>query len=142
MADKTLADYKIGEELFRYVEGGGIFRYKVDGVRQYQGETQLEVEAQNCSHGWKCRLLIARDDYGKIHAVHMLNEDDEDHQRHWHGNEGFHFWPSSAKAKAEGVKAMIRRAKERVEKAKGELAAAQSRLTELETLLGTTKDPQ
>ncbi len=132
--------YKIGDELFRYVEGGGIFRYTVKGIRSYEDSTQLEVECQTCSHGWKCLLLLARNDYGRVHAVHMLNDDEDNSQRHWHGNEGMHFWPTVAEAKAEGIQLMIRRAKENVERTKAAHKAATDRLTEMETLLASTEE--
>lgn len=139
---KAISDYKVGDELFRYIEMGGIHRYVVQGVRQYETDVQLEVEDQSCSHGWKCRILVARNDYGKIHAVHMLNDDEDDTQRHWHGNEGFHFWPTVAKAKAEGFDAAIRRAKENVGKAEEGLAASKRRLQELESLRGEIEEPK
>lgn len=138
----AIGNYKVGDELFRYVQGGGIFHYIVKGIRSYEDSTQLEVECQTCSHGWKCLLLLARNDYGKVHAVHMLNEDEEDRQRHWHGNEGMHFWPTVAEAKAEGIRLMIGRAKENVSRTEAAHKAAKERLTELETLLGTTEEPQ
>lgn len=131
--------YKIGDDLFRYVEGGGIFHYTVKGIRSYEDSTQLEVECQTCSHGWKCRLLLARNDYGRVHAVHMLNDDDDDSQKHWHGNEGMHFWPAVAEAKAEGVRLMIRRAKESVERTEAAHKAAVVRLTEMQALLESTE---
>jgi ABC-type Zn2+ transport system substrate-binding protein/surface adhesin len=137
-ATVDIGSYKIGDELFRYVEAGGVFRWKVVGVRQYEGETQLEVEGQTCSHGWKCRVLVARNDYGKIHAVHMLNEDEDDRQRHWHTNDGYHFWPTSAEAKREAAKVAIRKAKERVSNAQRTLESECKRLAELEQILSET----
>lgn len=64
----TIKDYKIGDELFRYVEAAGIFRYVVIGRRERQEEVQLEVECKTCSHGWQCQLLLAQNDYGKVVA--------------------------------------------------------------------------
>lgn len=137
MSDKVdISAIKIGDELFRYVEMGGIFRYVVIGVRSYEDSVQLEVECQTCSHGWKCRLLVAQDDYGKIVHVHMLNEDEDDHQRHWHTNDGYHFWLSSQEARAESFKRAISRAKEEVTKSETDLAARKKRLAELEALFG------
>lgn len=129
-----IADYKIGDELFRYIVCGGVFRYIVDGRREYDGRVQLEVECQTCSHGWKCRLLLAQDDYGKIVEVHMLNDDDEHSQRAWHGNEGLHFWPTAEEAKQEQIRRLIRTADENVRKAEDALVAAKSRRDELKDL--------
>lgn len=132
----------VGDELFRYIEGGGIHRFKVLGIRQYEDSIQYEVEDQNCTHGWKCRILIAHNDYGKLHAVHMLNEDENNSQRHWHTNEGYHFYPSSNEAKAEAYNAALRRAYERVEKAQKALTDAKDRRDELNDLLAQlSKEP-
>lgn len=138
--DKQIHEYAIGDELFRHVVCGGTFRYIVQGIRQYEGETQLEVECQTCSHGWKCRLLIARNDYGKIHAVHMLNDDDEDTQRHWHGNDpGLHFWPTKEQAQREGWRKIVRDYDERISKAEAQLAGLRERRKEIAALI---EDPQ
>ena len=131
---KQIHEYALGDELFRYVICGGVFRYIVDGRREYDGRVQLEVECQTCSHGWKCRLLLAQDDYGRIIEVHMLNDDDEDSQRHWHINEGLHFWPTAEEAKQEQVRRLVKQAEEGVQKAKDNLAAAERRLAEFKDL--------
>lgn len=131
---RPIADYKIGDELFRYIVCGGVFRYIVLGRRDYSDSVQLEVECQTCSHGWKCRLLLAQDDYGKIIEVHMLNDCEEDRQRHWHGNEGLHFWPTAEEAKQEQIRRLIRNAEDAVNKAKDALGAAERRRDELKDL--------
>lgn len=138
---KQIHEYSLGDELFRYIVGGGVFLYIVDGRREYDGRVQLEVECQNCSHGWKCRLLLAQDDYGRIIEVHMLNDDEEHSQRHWHGNEGLHFWPTSEEAKQEQVRRLVKQAEETVQKAKANLAAAELRLAEFKDL-ATPHPPQ
>lgn len=132
---KAIDDFKVGEDLFRYVECGGIHRYRVVGIRSYEDSTQLEVEDQSCNHGWKCRVLVARNDYGKIHAVHMLNDDEDDSQRIWHRNEGFHFWPTVEEARLEATRFHMQRADERVRKAEESLASAKQRKKELQDLI-------
>lgn len=133
---KRIEDYKIGDSLYRHVECGGQFHYIVDGIRTSESGVMLEVECQTCSHGWKCRLLVARNDYGKLHAVHMLNNDeDEDDQRHWHGNDGFHFWPDKSKAREEGLRAILARSRERVSRLRDQLAGEQKRLAEIEAAI-------
>jgi len=129
-----IAKFKIGDELFRYIEGGGVFRYVVTGRREYPEGAQLEVECKTCSHGWQCQLLIAENDYGKIVAVHMLNNDEEDDQRHWHSNEGHYFVSTIEEAKAGKVAKLIRDAEQRVVDARGALKVAEQRLTELRGL--------
>ena len=133
----SINDYKIGDELFRYVVMGGIFRFIVPGVRQYEDGNQIEVECQTCSHGWKCRLLLAQTDYGKIDSVHMLNEDEDDRQRHWHSNDGYHFWPTKKEARAQGYQKAIDRKNEEVRQAEDRLKALMKSRDELVTLLNT-----
>lgn len=131
----SIKGYKIGDELFRYVEMAGVFRYVVTGRREYQDEVQLEVECKTCSHGWQCQLLLAQNDYGKVIAVHMLNEDEDEPQRRWHGNEGFHFWPSVEQAKQEGLQKILRNRNEGVRRAEEGLAAAKKMLAEVQALV-------
>jgi len=131
----SIKDYKIGDELFRYVEMAGVFRYVVTGRREYQQEVQLEVECKTCSHGWQCQLLLAQSDYGKVVAVHMLNEDEDEPQRSWHGNEGFHFWPTVEQCKAEGLQKALVNRKEAVRIAQERLDSAKKSLAEIQALM-------
>lgn len=131
-----IADVKVGDELFRYVFPKGVFRYVVIGRREYAEGVQLEVECKTCSHGWQCQLLLAQDDYDHIVAVHMLNNDEEDDQRHWHANEsGLHFCATAEEAKQEQVKKLVRDAEDGVRKAKEALRAAEARLAEMKGLM-------
>lgn len=129
-----IEDCKIGTELFRYVDGGGIFRYVVDGIRQYNDELQLEVTCKTCSHGWQCRLLLAADDRGRIFVVHMLNNDEDEDQSYWHSNDGYFFVGTSEEAKQQKIKRMVKSAEERVQKAMKELTDAERRLEEVKGL--------
>lgn len=131
----SIKGYKIGDELFRYVEAGGIFRYVVTGRREYQEEVQLEVECKTCSHGWQCQLLLAQNDYGKVVAVHMLNEDEDQPQRMWHTNDGFHFCATAEEAKAEGLQKALRNRQESVRTAQERLDAAKKSLAEIQALV-------
>lgn len=130
MSAKKISEYQIGDMLYRYVSMAGVFQYKVTGRRERESEVQLEVECQTCSHGYKCELLIAQDDYGHIVHVHMLNEDEDDRQRHWHTNDGFHFLPTSEEAKQEKLVKLISDASEDVRKAEANLATAKKRLAD------------
>jgi|JI10StandDraft_1071094.scaffolds.fasta_scaffold221120_3 hypothetical protein len=136
MSANGISDYKFGDELFRYVDPCGVFRYVVIGRRERGDEVQLEVECKTCSHGYQCQLLLAQNDYGRIIAVHMLNDDAEDSQRHWHGNdEGLHFCSTSDEARQEQVRRLVRRATDNVNKCKESLAAAEKRLAEVKGLI-------
>lgn len=129
-----IEDYKIGDEMFRYIDGGGIFRYVVIGRREREQEIQLEVECKTCSHGWKCQLLLAKDDYGRIFVVHMLNNDDEHDQRMWHTNDGFYFCRTADEAKQQKLVKLVAHAEEQVRKAEDSLRAAKARLAEVKGL--------
>lgn len=136
MKSKLIDKYVIGDSIWRHAEGGGTLQYKVVGIRSYDDGPQLEVEGVSCSHGWKCRVLLAQDDYKRIAAVHMLNEDDEDSQRHWHINEGLHFWPTRAEAREEGLRRILSRVKERIQKKEEDLNRERKYLAELEAAIG------
>lgn len=127
-------EYKVGDELFRYVDGGGVFRYVVIGRRERADEVQLEVECKTCTHGWQCQLLLAHDDRDRIVAVHMLNNDEEDDQRNWHTNDGCHFHSTAELAKQEKLEKLVEHANKRVANAKDALRAAEARLKELQGL--------
>lgn len=131
---KPIADYKIGDALYRYVEMGGVFKYLVTGVRLYEGETQLEVECQTCSHGYKCRLLLAHDDHQRIVHVHLLSDDEDSSQSAWHTNGGFYFVPTPEEAKKQGIEKLIAWNEGRVRDAEASLKAAKNRLQELRVL--------
>ncbi len=74
---------KIGDFLYRYVRCGGVFEYKVIGIRIYDDQTLYELESQSCTHGWKCKILVG----GKIDQLRyvcMTNDEEEDTQHYWH----------------------------------------------------------
>lgn len=130
-----IEDCQIGTILYRYVDGAGVFKYVVDGVREYADGKQVEVECKTCSHGWQCRLLLAEDDYGRIVHVHMLNNDEEEDQKYWHTNDGFFFVSSPEEAKQQKVQKMIKTAEDNVRKAAEALQSAKDRLNEYKGLL-------
>jgi len=123
---------KIGDELFKYVEFGGIFRYIVIGVRNYEDGNQLEVECKNCTHGWMCRVLVAQNDHGNLIAVHMLNDEENESQKHWQSQcNGLHFWRTVNEAKKERLLQIKINAVESVKKSKDNLLVAENRLKEI-----------
>lgn len=125
---------EIGDVLRRYVEGSGIWAYKVIGVRDYQDGTQYDIESQSCSHGWKCQLLVAPDDNGMLSYVHMTNNDDEDNQSYWHTGE-FHFFTSLEEAKREGYEYHRNRLKDDLKKAESNVSCIKKRIEEIDDLI-------
>ena len=135
---KKIYDYQIGDYLYRYVEFGGVFKYKVIGKRAYEIPecTQLEVECQSCNHGYKCCLLLAQDDYKNIISIRMLNESEDDPQKHWHTQEkGLYFHPSPKGAKEDRLYQLKKQAQERVNKAKENLSIQEDRLKEIQSMI-------
>ena len=130
-----ISDCTIGTTLYRYVDCAGVFRYVVDGVREYSEGRQIEVECKTCSHGWQCRLLLAADDYGRICVVHMLNNDEDHDQRYWHTNDGYFFVATAEEAKKQKIEKMVKEAQDSVKKAKESLKTAEDRLKEYSGLL-------
>ena len=138
---KDITKYAIGDSLFRYVEMGGLFEFKVIGIRVYgPGEqtardTQLEVEAQSCAHGWKCRVLVAQDDYGKLVSIGMLNEDEDDPQRYWHTQGEYYFYPTKGQAQNERLTLAVRGQEGRVKEAQERLNREAAQLKDLKEML-------
>ncbi len=58
-------ELKIGDSMFRYISMSGIHKFTVIGVHQYETVCQYVVRDENCSHGWKCEMLITKDSKGK-----------------------------------------------------------------------------
>jgi hypothetical protein len=66
----------------------------------------------------------------------MLNEDEDDEQKHWHTNDGLHFWPTRDEAREEGLRALIRRADERIRGLEERIAGERKRRDELAAAVG------
>lgn len=89
----------IGNILYR-VASPALLRYKVVGVRSYETGDLYELECLSCTHtGDACKVLAGFDDFSKLQAIHMLNEDPDNRQSHWHGRDcggSFHFSQNEA----------------------------------------------
>lgn len=120
---------KIGDGLFR-VASPLLLQYVCTGIRQYATGDLYEVECQSCSHGYKCQVLIGNDDYGRLTAIHMLNNNEENDQRCWHGNDTT-FFTSKDAALLDRANGHIRRAREGVEAAEKGLEARKAELQRL-----------
>ena len=84
-----MTELTIGTMLYRYVKCGGVFSYKVIGIRLYDDQTMYELECQSCTHGRKCELLVGGKP-DKLRYITLLN-DDEDTQHYWHTDDtSFH----------------------------------------------------
>lgn len=133
---KSIQDYKVGDQIFRHVEGGGTFEYIVKCVREYENERQLEVECQPCKHGYKCLVLLAQNDSGGIVSVHMLNNAEGDDQSYWHSNDGLHFWPTHEEAREEGLQLLARRVRDRISQKERGLEQEREHLKRIEAAIG------
>ena len=125
----------LGDKLHRYVPLVGYFEYTVIGIRQNERGVQYEVRCDSCSHGWKCELLIAVNDYKKLAYVCMLNNDDEDDQKCFHNDLDYHFFPTLSAAKKDRKSKIIIDQKKRVEDAKAALKRAEDNLRTLEEMI-------
>ncbi|MGO6851639.1 hypothetical protein ACCS68_14685 [Rhizobium beringeri] len=125
---------EIGTKLFR-VASPALLQYVCTGIRQYETGDLYEVECQSCTHGFKCKVLAGYDDYDKLTPIHMLNNDEDDDQRCWHGNET-HFFMSKDAALLDRANGHIRKAREGIEAAEKSL---QFRKDELQRLVETAE---
>lgn len=122
----------IGQELWRYTWPNTL-HYKVIGVREYEGSTQYEVECLSCKHGKLCRVLIARDDYGHLETVHMLNNDEDDDQRAWHTKDDLsgYYHTTIEACKLERFSKAIKRTTDKLEQARKNVTQLELDLAEL-----------
>ena len=125
-------EMKIGDKLYRYVDVGGVFEYEVIGIRQYESGNQIEVRCNTCNHGWKCEVLVAMNDYGKLISIQMLNDRECDSQKCWHSQDKFHFWKTSSEAKKEKYADMIKTIKDDIKLCEVGLAAKKKNLADIE----------
>lgn len=107
----------IHDKFYRYIEMVGIFEYVVKGIRQYKEEQFFELECQSCNHGWKCMLLCGFDDYGKLQYIRMINNLENNDQRHFHTHSG-QFFSSKKEALINKGKKMREYIDEEIKKAK------------------------
>lgn len=119
-----MIDLKIGENVYRYVPNGigngGIWHYSIIERRENPEGMQYVVRSLACSHGWKCELLISEDDNGDLRYVRMVNNDEDDDQRHWHGH-GLRFCLTRDDAKRDAYNDRLKSAKEYTAKCKANL---------------------
>jgi hypothetical protein len=131
-----MSTLNIGENLYRYVSPLGIFTYTVKGVRAYEDNTQYEVECQTCTHGYKCKLLIAENESGKFKYVSLLNYDDDDDQRYWHNCKEYStFWKTKAEAHIECYMNLRSKLSSEIVDEKKKMAAMEKRYAEINSAL-------
>lgn len=145
MTKKDISEYAVGDSMFRYVAMGGVFEFKVIGVRRYGDQketqsTQLEVESQSCNHGWKCQLLVAQDDYGRLVSIGMLNEDESEPQKYWHTQDEYHFYPRKVEAQQERLTLAVKNQQDRAKEAQRYLNKEQEKLREMKEMLELTNN--
>lgn len=73
---------QIGDNLFHYVSFHGVLKYIVTGIRNYGDTTHYEIECENCSHGYRCKILVTKDqDWGRdrFKYIEMLNDEDREY---------------------------------------------------------------
>jgi len=124
----------IGDSLYRHVTMSGIWHYLVVGIHQYEGCQQYVVESQSCSHGWKCKLLIADDGKGVLRFVSHLNDDESDSQHYWHTDKTA-FWQHKDEAHRECYRNLLQTTADEVTKADAALKSAQKRLAQVKEAL-------
>ena len=127
----------IGDVIYRYVSFGGIHKYKVVGKREYEDNTELEVEDQNCNHGWKCRLLVAVNDYNRLVSIRMLNDDEDNSQRCWHSQDEYNFWLDEKHARKQYAAVTLSKYKDKLQVAKNKVKELQGVVDDLEVMIDT-----
>jgi hypothetical protein len=124
----------IGDKLYRAVTVSGIWEYVVLGIHTYEGCQQYVVESQTCSHGWKCKLLIADNGKGALCFVSLLNDDPDESQHFWHTDKTT-FWPCKYDAHKELYQSIVWKSQDDIRKAKEALDRMEKRHTEIAAAL-------
>ena len=132
---------EIGQKLWRYASPNTL-EFKVTGVRNYQDTEQYEVECQGCRHGKLCQVLIGRDDYGNLQTINMLNNEEDDDQRHWHCNgesTGYYHTTLDECRKERLIKAIADN-KKKIEEQERQLANTKNNYNELKNALDVIEE--
>lgn len=133
-------------QLFYKIASPKILHYKVIGIRQYDTGHLYELECQSCTHsGDKCQVLAGFDDYGVLQVIHMLNDNEDESQRHWHTRDTG-LYQSIDEALLQRAYTHRREAKDELEKAEVVLERRKLELKRLdetiEALVAKTKPTQ
>lgn len=104
---------QIGDNLFHYVPFNGVLKYTVTGIRNYEDTAHYELECESCSHGYKCKVLVAEDnDWGKdrFKYIEMLNDGEREYFI-FH-NDGY-YYPTNTEALLEKTREVWQEKKNR-----------------------------
>jgi len=130
---------KIGDFLYRYNYNGfcvGVEKYKIYEIRQQETDAQYGVECLHCDHGWNCKLLVGKDDYGNFIYIQMLNDKEDSYEsQKYHHNHEAKFWKTEKEAKIEYYKKSLVKIKESVENSKKSLEKLQKDCALVESLV-------
>jgi len=136
---KKLRKLKVGDNLYRHVTMSGIWEYEVFGVHQYENSVQYAVRCNTCTHGWKCELLIAENDYSEYAYISMLNNSEHDDQRHWHNGDN-KFCITRKEAHRQCYEKMLKKRKEEIRKSEETTTRLKKNLEEIEEALESAKN--
>lgn len=125
---------EIGKEFYRYVAMGGVFTYRVVGIRSYETESLYELECQSCTHGYKCLLLCALDDDNKLQYIRTLNDDEDNPQDYWHKDCG-EFFQTKNEVLASAYKKQLQKYQDDISTQKNKLKEMESSYKHIEVLL-------
>lgn len=134
---------RIGTQLYRYIPLSGIWEYTVIGIHEYEDRKQFAVRSESCTHGWKCELLIAYDDNGRLKYVSMLNNDEEDDQSYWHVDDETrprYFYSTKAEAHLECYTRLEQKYKDKIQQAKTVLAREEKQYKEIAEALELARE--
>lgn len=126
--------FEIGKEFYRYVALGGIFTYRVVGIRSYESDSLYELECQSCSHGYKCLLLCALDDDNKLQYIRTLNDDEDSPQDYWHKECG-EFFETKNEVLRSAYKKQLQKYQDDISTLKNKLKESENSYQRIEVLL-------
>ena len=122
----------IGDKLYKDTPLNGIFEYIVTEIRKSNDNVMYVAECQNCNHGYKCLVLIARNLASKnvFKYVEMIN-DENNIDEYIAYNYGLYF-KSKKECKINATKEYIKNHKKTIDEYKKGIKYAEERIKELE----------
>ena len=132
----------IGDKVYSYKVFNGIFTYTCIEERKSSDNTLYVFECEQCSHGYKCHVLLApiRSNIKTYQYVDTLNDnpEDGDDQSHWHSLDGV-YYESYTECKKARSREAVRSYNDKIAKAKKDIAEWEKVIKELEVWVASDK---
>lgn len=127
----------IGGKLFKYQGFSQFGEYTCTAVLKRESLTEYEMECQNCTHGFKCKVLVKKVPNQDCYEFLTLVNCETDEWRGWHDklNPGEEFYETLIEAKRAVYKNACNEISREISKFEDGASSARKRLAEMEAHL-------